>query len=255
VRNTKAWLHLLGLVRTVLEGVVFDEDTDAMVVSVRPRKGARQRCGRCGIRPDRMAGACLDAQCRAAGDRLGEAAGTRASLDGRDGTGVGDLRHRLHTPDRPLGEAGCDSEQADLRAPPESLPSRLDRGALAGFLRPGNAGANDAGDHIEVLRRSLAQLPEAYQSGHRLDDDPELVVPPILVRTDSADATHDFVDELIERNLQFSMGFHVDERVREALCYVQEEDWERAIETDGSVRDGAQVAELTHLGTGARTSA
>jgi transposase len=50
VRNTKVWLRLLGLVRTVLEGVVFDEDTDAMVVSVRPRKGARQRCGRCGRR-------------------------------------------------------------------------------------------------------------------------------------------------------------------------------------------------------------
>jgi transposase len=38
------------LVRTVLEAVVFDEDADAMVVSVRPRKGARQRCGRCGRR-------------------------------------------------------------------------------------------------------------------------------------------------------------------------------------------------------------
>jgi transposase len=50
VRNTKVWLRLLGLVRTVLEGVVFDEDSDAMVVSVRPRKGARQRCGRCGRR-------------------------------------------------------------------------------------------------------------------------------------------------------------------------------------------------------------
>ena len=50
MRNTKVWLRLLGLVRTVLEGVVFDEDTDAMVVSVRPRKGARQRCGRCGRR-------------------------------------------------------------------------------------------------------------------------------------------------------------------------------------------------------------
>jgi len=50
VRNTKVWLRLLGLVRTVLEAVVFDEDTDAVVVSVRPRKGARQRCGRCGRR-------------------------------------------------------------------------------------------------------------------------------------------------------------------------------------------------------------
>ena len=32
--------------------------------------------------------------------------------------------------------------------------------ALAGLLRPGNAGSNTAADHIEVLERSLSQLPE-----------------------------------------------------------------------------------------------
>jgi transposase len=48
VRNTSVWQRLLGLARTVVEGVVFDEDVEAVVVSVRPRKGARQRCGRCG---------------------------------------------------------------------------------------------------------------------------------------------------------------------------------------------------------------
>jgi transposase len=36
--------------RTVIEEVVFDEDAAAVVVSVRPRKGARGRCGRCGRR-------------------------------------------------------------------------------------------------------------------------------------------------------------------------------------------------------------
>jgi transposase len=39
---------LLGLVRAVVEGVDFDEDEQAIVVSVRPRKAARHRCGRCG---------------------------------------------------------------------------------------------------------------------------------------------------------------------------------------------------------------
>jgi transposase len=41
---------VLGLARTVIEEVVFDEETDVMVASVRPRKGARRRCGRCGSR-------------------------------------------------------------------------------------------------------------------------------------------------------------------------------------------------------------
>jgi transposase len=50
VRNTSVWQRVLGLARTVIEAVVFDEDDDAIVVSVRPRKRSRQRCGRCGRR-------------------------------------------------------------------------------------------------------------------------------------------------------------------------------------------------------------
>jgi transposase len=34
--------------RTVIEGVEFDEDAGLVVARVRPRRGARQRCGRCG---------------------------------------------------------------------------------------------------------------------------------------------------------------------------------------------------------------
>jgi transposase len=41
---------VLGLARAVIEAVVFDDDDDAIVVSVRPRAGARRRCGRCGRR-------------------------------------------------------------------------------------------------------------------------------------------------------------------------------------------------------------
>jgi transposase len=50
VRNTSVWQRLLGLARTVVEGVDLDEAADALVVSVRPQKGARRRCGRCGRR-------------------------------------------------------------------------------------------------------------------------------------------------------------------------------------------------------------
>jgi transposase len=50
VRNASVWQRVLGLVGTVIEGMVFDDAADAIVVSVRPRKGARQRCGRCGRR-------------------------------------------------------------------------------------------------------------------------------------------------------------------------------------------------------------
>lgn len=50
MRNTSVWQRLLGLARTVVEGVDFDEGDEAIVVSVRPGKGAQQRCGRCGRR-------------------------------------------------------------------------------------------------------------------------------------------------------------------------------------------------------------
>ena len=118
---------------------------------------------------------------------------------------------------------------------------------LAAMLRPGRAGANDADDHIELLDRALSGLPEEYQAGHFTDDDPALVEHPILVRADSAGATHGFVDAIVSAYCDFSIGFPIDQGVRDALVLVQEEDWVQARETDGSVRDGAWVTELTHL--------
>jgi transposase len=50
VRNTRLWQRVLGLARTVIEDMLFDEDADAIVVEVRPRKGSQRRCGRCGRR-------------------------------------------------------------------------------------------------------------------------------------------------------------------------------------------------------------
>jgi hypothetical protein len=107
--------------------------------------------------------------------------------------------------------------------------------ALAGLLRPGRAGSNNAADHLEVLDRALAQLPVT-------PGDTEM-----LVRTDSAGATHDFVDGCVDRGVRFSSGLPVDQRVRDALCLTQEEDWTPAVETDGAARDGAWVVELTEL--------
>jgi hypothetical protein len=68
---------------------------------------------------------------------------------------------------------------------------------LAAMLRPGRAGANDADDHITLLDRALSGLPEEYQTGHFTDDDPALVTHPILVRAESAGATHGFVDSIV----------------------------------------------------------
>jgi hypothetical protein len=104
---------------------------------------------------------------------------------------------------------------------------------LAGMLRPGRAGSNDAADHLAVLDAALAQLPE-----HDME---------VLVRTDTAGATHDFIDGCIDRDVRFSVGLPIDAAVRDALMLVQEEDWIPAVEVDGSVRDGAWLVELSDL--------
>ena len=118
---------------------------------------------------------------------------------------------------------------------------------VAGMLRPGNAGANSAADHVAMLDAALAQLPPEWRAGHGAGDVPADVIHPILARADSAGATHGFVDALVERNIGFSIGFDVDGRVRDALLLVQEEDWTPAIEGDGSCRPGAWLTELTEL--------
>ena len=121
------------------------------------------------------------------------------------------------------------------------------REPLALMLRPGNAGSNDADDHLELLDQAIAALPPEYHVGHEPGDDPGLVRHHILVRADSAGATHGFVSGLKEANIEYSIGHPVDAGVREALLLFQEEDWVEAIEVDGTDRDGAQVAELTDL--------
>lgn len=104
--------------------------------------------------------------------------------------------------------------------------------ALAGILRPGNAGFNTASDHVELLERALAQLPE------------EEVGPGLLVRADRAGATHAFLDHVAERGLCFSVGLDLTEPVRQTILALPESAWQPATASDGGDRDGAWVAEL-----------
>jgi hypothetical protein len=113
--------------------------------------------------------------------------------------------------------------------------------ALAGLLRPGNAGSNTAAGHIEDLDMSLASLPE--EAGPKEDGGPE-----VLVRSDSAGATHDFAADCRARHCGFSLGCAVvEEKARLALSMVPEEAWYEAIEQDDEAREGAFVAEVTKV--------
>jgi Transposase DDE domain group 1 len=110
---------------------------------------------------------------------------------------------------------------------------------LAALLRPGNAGANTAADHVAVLDAALAQLPDDVRDRERGQP------PAILARADSAGATHDFAAALRQRKIRFSLGYYVDERVGEAALALPKRRWRRALNADGSPRSGAWVAELS----------
>jgi hypothetical protein len=118
---------------------------------------------------------------------------------------------------------------------------------LGAILRPGNAAPGDGDDHLELLEQVVRSVPLEYQLGHEEGDDPALVVHPILVRADSAGASHRFVKSLSDANFDYSIGFPISGSVRDALLLAQEEDWVRARELDGGIRDGAEVIELTEI--------
>src|SRR5690606_31519914 len=84
---------------------------------------------------------------------------------------------------------------------------------LAAKLRPGNAGANNAADHVGVLADAIAQLPAVWQAGHGPGDDPAIVKKRLLCRADAAGASHWFAEECVERNIEFSLGYQIDDRV------------------------------------------
>jgi hypothetical protein len=106
---------------------------------------------------------------------------------------------------------------------------------LAGLLRPGNAGANDASDHLALLDDALGQLPrEVVEEAE------------IVMRADSAGATHQLLAGCRDARIRFSVGFDLTEPVRQAILALPEQAWTPAIDQHGQVRDNGQAAEITN---------
>jgi hypothetical protein len=123
----------------------------------------------------------------------------------------------------------------------EPCAGKLARTVLRG---PGRSNAprlpdNTAADHITVLDLALAQIPDAHRHGND-----------ILIRCDSAGSSHAFLHHI--RSLRehgtrsfFSVGFAITEPVRAAITACV--DWIPAVDADRELRDGAEIAEITHL--------
>lgn len=113
---------------------------------------------------------------------------------------------------------------------------------LAVQLRSGNAGANNADDHISVLTEAMSQVPMPYRRH-------------ILIRADTAGATHDLLDWLTSqhqirgRSVEYSIGFpaHKGIQVHDAIHKVPDTAWQTAVDADGEPRDHAGVVEITDV--------
>ena len=102
-------------------------------------------------------------------------------------------------------------------------------------LRPGNAGSNTAADHLAVLERALSQIPDRWRSKQ------------VLIRADGAGYSHALIAALSQQGLEFSVGYPVTEAVRDAIRLVPAWAWQAANNSDGGLREHADVIEVTGL--------
>lgn len=105
---------------------------------------------------------------------------------------------------------------------------------LSYTLRPGNATAHNAGDHVEVLDVALAQLPASIRAGHG-------------ARDDNAGCTFEFLAACRARKVNFSVTARANAQLQSAIYTVstREEIWQPSLTQRGELREGAAVCEVT----------
>jgi hypothetical protein len=108
--------------------------------------------------------------------------------------------------------------------------------ALAGLLRPGNAGSGTAADHVSVLDAALTQLPV----------DPTRRE--VTARTDAGGTSKEFAAACRDRRVRFIGGVRLHESLAELIVNLPETCWQPTISSDGSDwRDTGHVVEITNL--------
>jgi hypothetical protein len=71
----------------------------------------------------------------------------------------------------------------------------------------------------------------------------------VLLRVDSAGASHELIDWCRDGQIEFSVGYDLTETVRGAILTIPEHDWVCSLDQDGHTRPNGQVCEITnHLG-------
>jgi hypothetical protein len=105
-------------------------------------------------------------------------------------------------------------------------------------LRPGNAGSNTAADHIAVTQNALRQLPgiDSSRPGQK-----------VLIRTDSGGGTKEYVNWLAHKDVSYPIGYTLPIATPDIYRIIPEAAWQPAVNSDGELREGADVVEITDL--------
>nr|WP_295692623.1 transposase [Lapillicoccus sp.] len=102
--------------------------------------------------------------------------------------------------------------------------------SMALMLRPGNAGSDTASDHIAVLTAAIDQVPPAHRKK-------------LLIRADGAGASHGLLDWITGldakrgQTVEYSVGYAVTDKVRDAIAQVPKTAWQPAITAQGEPRE------------------
>ena len=117
---------------------------------------------------------------------------------------------------------------------------------LSHTLRPGNATAHNAADHVTVLDAAIAQLPTAISWGHHEGD--ELARSrQIIARADNAGCTRGFLAACRARHVNFSVTARANAQIQSAIYTVagREDLWQPSRTQGGELRRGTSVCEVT----------
>lgn len=108
--------------------------------------------------------------------------------------------------------------------------------ALAGPLRPGNAGSSTATDHLAMLDAALAQLP--VHPGQRQ----------VICRTDAGGTSHELAAACRARGVRFIGGVRMRATRAEVILTLARSRWQPTVSADGSqLRESGEVAGITDL--------
>lgn len=114
---------------------------------------------------------------------------------------------------------------------------------LALLMRPGNAGANNADDHITLIKSAYRALPESQRGGN--------IGHKILVRTDGAGGTKNVASYLHSRGFAYSLSIRVNDKIGTLVSTLPEHVKQGVLRpgADGGVTDTdtAYVADITGL--------